>query len=340
MVAKTIAMFRWVHRCGGIGRGLEWFDHEISRLREVEMGIEQHSVAFLVHSGLQGVDFGQTATLGRQELRVAPQEMRRAFESAGRQAQEAQIARLTASDQKWVDPLLMDLGAEVVQALDISDYEGAALTWDLNTEIPQKFESRFSTVLEAGLLEHVFNFPVAIRNCMRMVETGGHLLLITPTNGESGHGFYQFSPELFFRTLSPRYGYQVQEMLFRETGSRRGAWYHVQDPAEVGARAQFRTRHASYLFVIARRVGPVPPFEPPPLQSDYVQAWTGDHRVQGSPVSRGRRLARRFVPSQGRAAWRHARYRRRPAASWYHRNLYAQLPSHFRRLRSLAELQH
>ena len=54
-------------------------------------------------------------------------------------------------------------------------------------------------VIDGGLLEHVFDFPTAIRNCMRMVRQGGHLILNLPVNNFPGHGFYRFSPELVFR---------------------------------------------------------------------------------------------------------------------------------------------
>ena len=54
-------------------------------------------------------------------------------------------------------------------------------------------------VVDGGTLEHVFDYPTALRNAMRMVRVGGHLILNAPVNNFPGHGFYQISPELFFR---------------------------------------------------------------------------------------------------------------------------------------------
>lgn len=68
----------------------------------------------------------------------------------------------------------------------------------MNREIPGDFIEKYSMVLDGGSLEHVFNFPVAVRNCMQMLQVGGHYLAITPANNFMGHGFYQFSPELYF----------------------------------------------------------------------------------------------------------------------------------------------
>ena len=65
----------------------------------------------------------------------------------------------------------------------------------MNTPIYGSLKNRFSALLDAGTIEHVFNFPQAIRNCMEMVKVGGHFIQVTVANNFIGHGFYQFSPE-------------------------------------------------------------------------------------------------------------------------------------------------
>ena len=87
-------------------------------------------------------------------------------------------------------------------------------------------------MVDAGSLEHVFDVPTAIRNCMRMVAPGGYFLAITPANNTMGHGFYQFSPELFYRVLSDANGFTVERMLVTGTSSTR--WFEVADPASIG----------------------------------------------------------------------------------------------------------
>ncbi|MCA1709071.1 MAG: hypothetical protein LC808_39655 [Actinobacteria bacterium] len=185
-------------------------------------------------------------------------------------------------------------------------------------------------VFDAGSLEHVFDFPTAIRNYMRMVQPGGHLLLITPSNNEAGHGFYQFSPELLYRVLAPRYGFQVEQMLLREQGPRRTHWYEVADPDALGARAQYRSRAVTYLYVRARKTGPVPVFDHAPQQSDYAAHW----QQRGSSPAK-----RRSVSSVMRAAGSRAPKLKELYLSWrprvrplYKRPDYRHLKSHFRRV--------
>ena len=86
--------------------------------------------------------------------------------------------------------------------MDASSFEGATVVHDLNLPITEALKGRFDVVCDAGTIEHVMNFPTAIRNCMEMVRVGGHLILGTPANNFFGHGFYQFSPELWFRLFS------------------------------------------------------------------------------------------------------------------------------------------
>jgi 2-polyprenyl-3-methyl-5-hydroxy-6-metoxy-1,4-benzoquinol methylase len=76
-----------------------------------------------------------------------------------------------------------------VSSIDASDYENATYVHDLNVPIPDHLKGQFDLVDDGGTLEHVFNFPVALRNCMEMVKVGGHLLLNVPTNNFVGHGF-------------------------------------------------------------------------------------------------------------------------------------------------------
>ena len=193
---------------------------------------------------------------------------------------EAQ-ALFTAADG-FAEPFLRVLGAERVESVDASSYEGATRVVDLNAALPADLEGAFSAVVDAGTLEHVFDFPTAIRNCMRMVAPGGHLLSVTVANNMAGHGFYQFSPELLYRVFTAANGFRVERMLVTEVPSAR--WYEVSDPAVIGHRVQFRTFRPVYLCVAARRVAVRPVLAVAPRQSDYVSAWNA-----GGPPGAARR---------------------------------------------------
>ena len=241
------------------------------------MGLDAKATQFLLAARGCGASLERVATIGRQRLYVTPAWLRHRLRTVGIDLNPAAAARLFEEADGFAEPLLRALGAEQVVTLDASSYEGASRVADLNAQIAPDLEAAFTTVLDSGSLEHVFDFRTAIANCMRMVAPNGHLLVVTPANNLAGHGFYQFSPELFYRVLSESNGFVIERMLVTELSSPR--WYEVADPAVLGARVQFRTFRPTYLCVTARRVALRPVLVSSPQQSDYAAQWRNTGRT-------------------------------------------------------------
>ena len=278
------------------------------------MGVTASTAEFLIEARVSGVSFGRTATIGRQGLAVGPTRLWRMLGRYG--CRPAAMDRRTFygrfRDEPWVDPLLETLGADSVTSIDASDYEGANMVHDLNRPIPDELEARFDVVVDAGSLEHIFNVPVALESYMRMVKPDGRVILVTPANNYFGHGFYQFSPELFFRCFSTENGFVVERMLAREHDSElsrpiggiafpfesSGPRYEVADPAAVGCRVELQNRRPVTLFVQARRERESAPFVHPPQQSDYVATWEETNRApreERAPVETDGSVLRRTL---------------------------------------------
>jgi hypothetical protein len=246
------------------------------------MGFEINTIELLLAARTQGVDFSRTATLGRQEFyRVDGCALRNAFREwwgVGKSPRE--VERLLTGENGFVDLFLRELGAEEITAIDASAFEGATVLHDMNIPTPSTLNNRFTVVIDGGLLEHVYNFPVAIHNCMQMVRVGGHFLTITPTNNFMGHGFYQFSPELFYRVFRPQNGFVIERMILFES-RHKADWYEVADPGELGRRVEFVNHRPTFLYVQARKCGPAPIVLNTLHESSYVSAWTESPRGQG-----------------------------------------------------------
>jgi len=237
------------------------------------VGIDVHAARLLFHARNRGVSFERTATIGRQGLYLTDKMLRRVLESHGYAATRQEAQRLMLQRDGYAEPILEVLGARDVESFDASDYEGATHVVDFNLPIDGRFRNRYSVVIDAGTLEHVFNFLVSISNCMQMVEMGGHFVCVTPTNNFGGHGFYQFSMELYFRIFSPGNGFKVKQMLVSE-GNPRAPWYEVTDPETVGDRMDLVNSSPTSFMMIAEKIAAVEPFLQPPQQSDYVFLWT------------------------------------------------------------------
>jgi SAM-dependent methyltransferase len=182
------------------------------------------------------------------------------------------------------------LGIETLEALDYSDYQGASIIHDLNEPISPHLESRFDAVIDAGTIEHVFNFPVAIANLMKAVRPGGRLFIITVANNHCGHGFYQFSPELFFRLFKNRNGFHLERMLLLEHPfpglelSTAQRLYSVEDPDELRYRIGLVTDSPVLLLLEAERRSVDEILTSSPLQSDYALLWHSRAEDQRRPI--------------------------------------------------------
>jgi len=235
------------------------------------MGIDIETARFLLARRRDKVSFERCATLGRQHCFVSNSETRSLLREFG--LSPYGFPKLFPSVYPgYTEPFWGMLGAKNLATIDASDFEGATHVHDMNQPIPTEWKEGFDVVCDVGTLEHVFNFPTAIRNCMEMVKHGGAFFAQTPANNYLGHGFYQFSPELFFRVLSPQNGFKVEHCVAVEQGPRR-RWFSVSDPELARARVTLINTFPVILFVWAKRVEIKPLFQMTPQQSDYAAAW-------------------------------------------------------------------
>jgi SAM-dependent methyltransferase len=242
------------------------------------MGIDLNCAQLLIRAKTNGASFERMATLGRQELHASRPDLLSILKRNNYCPSPEYQRKLLDPTTVYAEDFFTLLGAKEIVAIDASDYEGAQVVHDMNDPIPDYLESSFDLFLDGGTLEHVFDFPTASRNCLRTVRPGGRFISFTMANNFSGHGFYQFSPELFFRLLSKENGYSMETCIEWEAihGAR---FYQVPDPASLGTRIELTSRTGTYLFIQARRIGNLS-IEYTPRQSDYVEQWEATQAVQ------------------------------------------------------------
>lgn len=143
---------------------------------------------------------------------------------------------------------------------------------------------------------------------MNMVRDGGHLLLYTPGNNTFGHGFYQFSAELFYSVLTEDNGFSNTNVFCNF----KGKWYRIANPRELHRRADHSPPGRMMLFVVSQRTGVVPE-RLSAFQSDYESMWdeysgkqtfTGEsaYRKSQETASMTKRMYQALVPEQLRAS--------------------------------------
>jgi SAM-dependent methyltransferase len=242
------------------------------------VALVKHDVQRLWRARMRGVRFDRTLTVGRLNVFLHPAELAALrAEVSGGQAPADVLKDYRLGD--YADQFLRECLAASVTVLDASDYEGADRVHDLNQPLPADLHEQFDAVIEAGTLEHVFNFPVAIASLMAALKVGGTLFLTTPANNLCGHGFYQFSPEIMYRIFSAENGFAMRHVTFLEArfpaveSAPMVRVREVADPAIIGRRVGLRSRRPVMMAIEATRVERRNLFERAPLQSDYVARW-------------------------------------------------------------------
>jgi SAM-dependent methyltransferase len=260
------------------------------------MALDIHALNLLRFASKSGADFSSVLTFGRLGLWLSDEELARYFAEAGPAWNPAETAAIRG-DGFCESFLKRAFSAGEVASLDGSPYEGATLIHDMN--LPLSGSRQFSAVMDFGALEHVFNLPVALSNLITACRDGGHLLHALPANNWCGHGFYQFSPELFFSVYSERRGFQGTQVFLVET-NRPFTWYRVRSPLESGKRVQVVNREKTLILVLTRKTSHAQlPMHAAPQQSDYAIQWTEPTKDASPRTTAARERRRRFTRATG-----------------------------------------
>jgi SAM-dependent methyltransferase len=253
------------------------------------MGVDYHGLRFIQYCAGKA-PLGATATIGRQHLDVDKGQI---LEATG-ESEEADFG-------SFCELLLMTrFDASEVISFDYSDYEGASVLCDLN--VPMSHERQFDSVLDLGTTEHIFNVAQALTNIIGLCRVGGQILHVVPGNNFPGHGFWQFSPELFFSLYSERNGFSETEVFVAELDNLK-TWWRVSPP-ENGARSEFSTQSRSYVMARTVKRESVP--ELSVQQSGYVFSWERSKPSLVSQISGLRRNIIREVLHRTPLLWRFA----------------------------------
>lgn len=285
------------------------------------MGLDSNACRLLLLAKRQGADFSRTLCLGRLNLALSRMVMKRALREFDMFEGESQVERIFSDPKGFFEPFLRELGAGLTDSVDATDYEGATHTSDLNEGLPKSLQEQYDAVIDGGTLEHVFNFPAALQGAMEAVKEGGRMYVMTQCNNAMGHGFYQFSPELYYRVFSPENGFVIERMFIAEGSFGKVPWHAVADPKEIRKRVELVNDVQTYLLVIARRVASMPVFATWPQQSDYSLAWQeGTPDMNFKPIVESKLDPRDHIPQPLKRLIRLARLLLRPrfAAPCYH----------------------
>jgi len=223
------------------------------------MGLTFHEYKFLEEVSKKK-NFGNILTLGKQEMILTNEDRKR-----------LNLFENDFINNEYIDKLLVNkFKANSVKSIDNSSFEGADIIHDMNKPI-ENLNEKFDTVIDFGTSEHIFNVAQNLNNISKLCKTNGIILHSLPANNNCGHGFWQFSPELFFSLYSENNGFSETEIFVFNTHNKY-EWWKVEKQ-KLGERLEISSDVPLYILVKTIKKSEIQ--NKSVQQSDYIERCFG-----------------------------------------------------------------
>lgn len=265
------------------------------------MGISRSAAGFLIREAKARPFSGRVLTLGVQKVFLSPAKLHALAAEHGFALREIEPA--TVDNEGYISDIhfFRSIGFEEVIRTDHSDYENPDFLFDLNSAgCPSDLEGSFDAVVDGGTIEHVFHLPNSLRNIFSFLKVGGRAIHLSPSSNHVDHGFYMFSPTLFWDFYSAN-GFEINKcQFFRYTK------FHDTDPWIFGDYVPGCLDDVSFGGLGGGLYGVA-------VIAAKTEQSTGDHiPQQGAYVATWQKQARqrkkvkfRKLRRRGRRIWRH-----------------------------------
>ena len=221
------------------------------------MGLTFHEYKFLEEVSKKK-EFKNILCLGKQEMILTKEDKKKL----------KLLEKENVNDQ-YIDNLLINkFKANSVKSIDNSSFEGADIIHDMNKPM-ENLNEKFDTVIDFGTSEHIFDVAQNLNNISKLCKINGIILHSLPANNNCGHGFWQFSPELFFSLYSENNGFLETEIFIFNTHNKY-EWWKVEKQ-KLGERLEINSDSPLYILVKTIKKSEVQ--NKNVQQSDYVERW-------------------------------------------------------------------
>ena len=265
------------------------------------MALSRAAIAWLMEESMRRPLQGAVLTLGVQDVHLSRGE----FEALARRYGVRLAPGRAAADGEPLTAreVFMRLGCERVVTTDVDAFEGCDFVFDLNApEVPAEHRGGYDLVLDSGTLEHVFHVPNGLANLLAFTRVGGRIVHLSPSSNHVDHGFWMFSPTIFWDYYTAN-GLELPRFdvfRYRSPTDRHSPWvFAAYRPGALNKQMFGGLGGGCFgIALVAEKMAEtgIPVI---PQQSFYVTAWSGAAPASDAPP------APRV--SRARAAWIAAR---------------------------------
>lgn len=261
------------------------------------MGITRPAIKLLMREGKREEFFGDILTAGRLDIYATLEDLVKWAKEMKFNLRSIEKAFTSEKDEFKRKGFITDrtffqsIGFNNVDSIDCNDYEQCSIVYDLNTDIPKGLYNKYDLILDSGTSEHIFNLPKVLENYFKMLKVGGRIIHILPASNHIDHGFYMFSPTLFYDYYSAN-NWKIIDSLFIKSNSKheRQPWdIYKYEPGKLDVLACGGFRKGIYLsFIVAcKKISST--FDAAVQQGYYLRNW---ETSSGETIARGKQLAR------------------------------------------------
>jgi len=224
------------------------------------------------------------------------------------------------ADLPHQDQFFRMLGCSEVESLDYYPNENPTHVTDLNVPVQETFMGRYDFVFDGGTTEHCFNIKEVLFNVVRLLAPKGRVVHLSPIFAGFRHGYYNFSPDLFFEFYGQNSFTNMEaRILVIEPGLR--AYWFKYSPGDYLPESLYG-KYAMILFVAQKSESSGPIIVP--LQSVWHQKFNpdvdmGGVAAVGARERRGIKNILRYFPwlyEVCRELWQRFRFARLVQKNW------------------------
>jgi SAM-dependent methyltransferase len=260
-----------------MARSIEPWGSLSSRLREEKMGISRGTIKLLAMSLKGEKDIAKVLTFGVQGVQSGYAEATAAIRQTGLIPRSLPDERIIYDEVTQFGKtihqttLFQLLGCDMVESIDYFPDEHPTFVADLNLPIADRLAGQYSLVYDGGTMEHCFNPARVMENAVALAKPGGMVLHHVPMNNWVDHGFYQFSPTLFFDFYGAN-GFTDLVMQIHFLGRGKESYFDY-DPISDEALPYFVGNKTRALVFFRARKPMIPAEKRFPIQGRYMEVF-------------------------------------------------------------------
>ena len=162
---------------------------------------------------------GDVLTLGPQTLPLSIKELDMIIQNYNVKLKTGTSKRYpvpSMDKQASAEYFFKQLGANKVDAIDVTLEAGANIQHNLNNQIDENKYQKYDFIFDGGTFDHLINLENAFDSISKLLKPGGRIIMWNATSNYIGAAYIMFGPDLFYDYFVTNKYKDCKVYIFRE----------------------------------------------------------------------------------------------------------------------------